>query len=496
MNAVVDGKGLSQLEFLNESEDINGGDEYAREDEIVVEDGLGETNSTTNLENGHSFSIDNEQLPNTSHIMGQAETASLDKGSSERINDADANHAASAAVDTTPKAMTQVSHDTSTQEEHSSSAVPNKSHTPSPVHAGVDDDDIIDYSDEEAAPERSAGSSTVKGDGFKGDSNDSIPVGHALEDTIDYDGGEEPGKHLTDSTTDSPSHAQVLATDTDEIDGNLYDENESYELSRADFVEAEEFEEIIDEAAKAQDIINPGSFLDGKRHDPSEDDLITEDVANNADYHPAKSVANTHLDNDADHQTSPGDIFQDDLDYVSEDTITQDPGVIPPHPSGNVDHLDLISDDTDGKYHGARTDEFSQHTYKTQEPDKQESLIEDIDQITYEDDEITIPDQIDPPKPTSNSPALKRSREDEILPNGTPSGQYLVFFSSCACFYFADFGDRVETHPFNLTISIGVSRKMEGSWSPQLAHHFTPRSQIYTHADDVTCYLTRYEGTR
>lgn len=398
MNAVVNGKGLSQLEFLNESEDVSGGDEHAREDGNVVEDGLDEAKSTTNLENELPFSIDHEQPANTSNIIGQAETPSLDKGSSEPTNDADANHAANTDAEPPFKAIAQVSHSTSTQEEYSSPGV--ETHTLSPIRAVIDDDDIIDYSDEEAAPERSAGSSTVKGDGLKGDSSDSIPVGDALEDTIDYDPGEELGKYLIDSTTNSPSHAQVLAADTDEIVGPLYDEHESYEPNHADLVEAEDFEEVIDDdTAQTQDIINSGSFLDGKRHGPSEDDLAFEDVADKAnqdDHHPANSVANTHLDNEADHLNSSEITFEDDLDYVAED---------------------------------ATTDKLSKHTYKAQEADNEEILIEEIDQITYEDDdEITIPDQLDPPKPTSSPPALKRYREDETLPNGASSGQYLHLF--------------------------------------------------------------------
>ena len=427
VNAVVDGKGLSQLEFLNDSEDINGGDEYAGEDDIVAEDVLDETTSTANLEN------ENEQLPNTSNTIGQAETTSLDKESSEPINDADANHAAYTAVNPRSKAMTQVSHSTSTQGEHLSPDVPDESHTLSPIQAVIDDDDIIDYSDEEAAPERPAGSSTVKGDGLKGDSNYSIPVGHALEDTIDYDAGEELGKDLGDSTTNSPSRAQVLAPGTDEIVGTPYDEPESYELNQPDLLEAEDFEEIIDDdAAQTQDIINSGSFLDGKRHGQSEDDLAFEHVADNADqgdHHPPKSVANTHLDNDADHPSSSGITFEDNLDYVSEDTITHDPGVIPHRTDGNVDHLELNSGDTNANYSGELVDKFSPHTYKAQDADNQEGLIDDIDQITYEDDdEITIPDQLDPPKPTNSPPALKRHHEDETLPNGTSSGQYLHVF--------------------------------------------------------------------
>ena len=434
MNAVVDGKGLSQLEFLNDSEDTSGGDEHAREDEPVAENDLDEPNSTTNLEDEHSLRINNEQLLNTSNIIGQAETTSLDKGSSEPTNsDADAIHAAYKAVDPPSKAMTQVSHSTSTQEEQSSAGMPNGSHTPSPIHAVIDDDDIIDYSDEEAAPECSAGSSTVKGDGLKGDSSDSIPVGHALEDTIDYDAGEESEKHLTDSTANSPYHAQILAADNDKIIGTSYDEHENYGLNRADLVEVEDFEEIIDDdVAQTQDI-HSGLFLDGKRHGPSGDHLAFEDFAadkaSQDDHHPANSGTNPHLDNDADHRSSSGVTFEDDLDYVSEDTITHDPGVIPHRNAGNVDHLGLNSGATDGKYNGPRTENFSQHAYKAQEADIQESLIEDIDQITYEDDdEITIPDQLDLPKPTSSPPVLKRYREDETLPNGTLSGQFLHLF--------------------------------------------------------------------
>ncbi|KAL8793152.1 MAG: hypothetical protein Q9195_004264 [Heterodermia aff. obscurata] len=423
MNAVVDGKGLSQLEFLNESEDISGGNEYAQEDEIVAKDGLDETNSATNLENEHSFSIDNEKLPNTSNSIGQAETTSLEEGSSERTNDADANHTASTAAHRPFKAETQVSHSTSTQEEHSSPAVPDENHILSPIHAVLDDDDIIDYSDEEAAPERSAGSSTIKGDGLKGDNSDSMPVDKALEDTTGYDGGEELGKYPTDSTANSPSHAQVLATDTDEIIDTLDDEHESYELNPIDFVETEDFEEIIgDDAAQIQDVLNPGPFLNGRRHGPSKDDLASEDVADKANHDPPKSVANTHLDNDADHQNNSDNIFEDDLGYVSEDTITHDPGVDPHQTAGNVDRHELVSDDIDSRIDGARSDMPSQHSYKAQEADK-ESLVEDIDQITYEDDdEITISDQLDLPKPTSGPPALKRYREDETLANGTSTG--------------------------------------------------------------------------
>ena len=433
MNAVVDGKGLSQLEFLNDSEDTSGGDEHAREDELVAENGLDEPNSTTDLEDEHSLRIDNEQLPNTRNIIGQAEITSLDKGSSEPTNsDADAIHAAYTATDPPSKAMTQVSHSTSTHEEQSSAGMPVESHTPSPIHAVIDEDDIIDYSDEEAAHEYSADSSTVKGDCLKRDSSDSIPVGHALEDTIEYDAGEESGKHLTDSTENSPHHAQILAADTDKIVGTSYDEHESYELNHADLVEVEDFEEIIDDdAAQTQDI-NPGSFLDGNRHGPSGDHLAFEDFADKAsqdDQHPANSVTNPHLDNDADHRSSSGVTFEDDLDYVSEDTITHDPGVIPHRNASNVDHFEPNSGDTDSKYDGPRTENFSQHAYKAQEADIQESFIEDIDQITYEDDdEITIPDQLDLPNPTSSPPVLKRYREDETLPNGTSSGQYLHFF--------------------------------------------------------------------
>ena len=402
MNAVVDGKGLSQLEFLNGSEDVSGGDEYAREDENVLEDGLDETNSTTNLENEHSFSIDNEQPLNTSDIIEQAETPLLHKGSSEPTNNADTNHAAQSAAETLSKDLTQASHSPSTQEEHSSPGVPDESRTLSPIHAIVDDDDIIDYSDEEPAPGRSAGSSTVKGDGLKGDSSDSIPVGHALEDTIDHNAGEELGKHLRDSTTNSQSYTQVIGTDTDEIVDTQYDEHEIYELNHADLVDAEDFGEIIidDDASQTQDITTSGSLLDEKLHGPSEDHLAFEDIpdeANQDDDHPAKSAANTHLDDDADHPTSSGVTFEDDLDYVSEDDIT---------------------------------DKSSNHTSKAREADIPPSPPEDIDQITYEDDddEITIPDQLDPPKPTSSPPALKRYREDETLPNGTSSGQYLHVF--------------------------------------------------------------------
>ena len=452
MNAVVDGKGLSQLEFLNESEDIGGGDEYAREDDIVAEDALDETNSTTNLENEHSFSIDKEQLPNTSNTIGLAETTALDKGPSEPTNDADVSHAAYTTADPPSRAVTQVSH-TGTQEELPSSGVPDESHTLSSIHAVIDDNDIIDYSDEEAAPERSAGSSTVKGDGIKGDSIDSIPVGHALGDTIDYDAGEEFEKHFTDSTTNSPSHVQVPPRDTDEIAGTPYDEHESYELNHADLVEAEEFEDIIDDNAA---LTNPGLFFDGKPHGPSEDDLAFEDIAEKAnqdDHHPAKSVANTHLDNDADHRSSSGNTFEDDLDYVSEDTITHDPGVTPHRIAGNVDHLKRNTRDTDGIYDGARADQISQSTYKAHKAENQGSLIEDIDEITYEDDDkITIPDPLGPPKITPSPPVLKRYREDETLPNGTSSGQYSLL-SSRAYFYLADFDVRGKTHPVNLKIS-------------------------------------------
>ena len=402
MNAVVDGKGLSQLEFLNGSEDVSGGDEYAREDENVVEDGSDETNSTTNLENEHSFSIDNEQQLNRINIIEQAETSLSHKGSSEPTNNADTNHAANSVAETLSKNVTQASHSPSTQEEHPSPGVLDESRTLSPIHAIVDDDDIIDYSDEEPAPGRSAGSSTVKGDGLKGDSSDSIPAGHALEDTIDYNAGEELEKHSRDFTTNSQSYGQVVAADTDEIVDTQYDEQEIYELNHADLVEAEDFGEIIidDDAAQTQDITTSGSLFNEKRHGPSEDHRAFEDVADEAnqdDHHPAKSAANTHLDGDADHPNSSDITFEDDLDYVSEDAIT---------------------------------DKSSNHTSKAREADNPPSPLEDIDQITYEDDddEITIPDQLDPPKPTSSPPALKRYREDETLPNGTSSGQYLHIF--------------------------------------------------------------------
>lgn len=437
ITAVIDGKGLSQLEFQNESENISGNDDYAQEKEPVADDELDDANSKANTIGGDTFGVDDEDPgpdDSTSHDDGHhSSDEAIFKPTESRAADTAASSLANLPSEAT--ARQDLSND-STQVERSSPQELSKMRTHGPaVAVDDDDDDIIDYSDQEAAPERSSGSSTVRGDRQEEESGDLPKIGQVLDSDISNDDLTQehlPGMNSIGASMDHPPQPQGLKADTEDVNGGSPDDQHEHPLfDPANLAEAHDLEDIIDPEDSSENARIAGS-IPNENVDTLVDDAVSEVAAEiqKGIGKSAKSTANQNLDDGA-HRLPTSEIaFEDDLDYIYEDDTVHDPGITFNPSANDVDHLRLHSGEANGHTSVAQGDDSSgKHTYKEQESSDQQILADDGDEITYDDDdEITIPDQEDPvQKPASTSSNLKRPRDDEHAPNGTLSGQYQGF---------------------------------------------------------------------
>lgn len=447
MAAVIDGKGLSQLEFLNDSENLSGDDDDAQENEPVADDELDDTNSKANAVGENTFGVDDEDPGPDDSTSYKDEHHSSDEAIFKPADSIVANTATSSVANLPSEANVRqrLSND-STQEERNNSPQEfngSKIGTHGPAVVDNDDDDIIDYSDEEAAPERSSGSSTVRGDRQEEESGDPPNIGQLLDSDISNDDLTQEHPPRIDSTgasMDHPPQAQGLKADIEEVNGTADEEQEDPSFDPADLVEADDPEDVPDHEGRSENARFAGS-IPHENIDTLEEDAASEVAAEvqKGIGKSAKSTANQIVVESA-HRLPTSEIaFEDDLDYIYEDDTVHDPDITFTPSANDVEHLRLHSSEANGHTSVAQDDDGSgKHIYKKLESSDQQTLVDDGDEITYDDDdEITIPDEENPvPKPASNSPNLKRPRGDEHAHNGTSSGQYRRSFSFHYLLYF------------------------------------------------------------
>lgn len=430
MTAVADGKGLSNIEFLNESESLSGGDDYAQDTETAAEDEVGNANSATGAEPGQISRKNSEQpLSDRNSVLGNEERRSPDIPSSKSLDDVTADAAPSELADL-PKAavVTQSSQRVTTRLEQPSLVGSKGRNTRSHEKAAINDEDIIDYSDEEAAPDRSVGSSTVQGE--KVENGGPPGIDDDLDNIIDYGAVQDhaPTPDSTDHLIDHPSQIQSSDLGTDDLADTSNVEHGEYSLDSPNLEEAGEFEEIVDyDEINTQNAQEEGSPGDGAGNRALED--YTSNVAADdtlvGNPGPTKSSTTKSPGAGIDDLPTADIASEEDLDYVSKDTTRPNLRKISKH-GGYVNDPGSFLNKVNGHDSEASTHNSPQDTPQARKFGNQETLTDDADLITYDDDdEITIPEQVDL-KPTSSPPSLKRSCEsqDQVDSlNGTSHGQ-------------------------------------------------------------------------
>ena len=444
MAAVVEGKGLSKLEFLNDSENISGDDDYAQENEPVADDELDHTNSKANTAGENTFGVEDEDPGPDDSTSYKDEPQCSDEAIFKPADSIAANTAAS-SVANLPSEETvrqRLSNESPQEERFNSPQEFNgnriRKHEPAVVD---DDDDIIDYSDEEAAPERSSGSSTVRGDRQEEESGHPPKIGQLLDSKANSDLSQEhlPGMNSTGVSMDPSPQPQGLKADIEEVNGTADEEQGDPSYDPTDLVQADDPEDFADSEGHSENAIISGSIPD-ENIDTLEDDPASE-VAAEVQKDIGKSVKSTanQIVVESAHRLPTSEIaFEDDLDYIYEDDTVHDPDITFTPTANDVENLRLHSSEANGHTYMAQVEDgLGKHLYQKPESSDQQTLVDDGDEITYDDDdEITIPDEENPvQKTTSNSPNLKRPRDDEHAPNGTSSGQYSGRFPF-HCLYF------------------------------------------------------------
>ena len=428
--AVSDGKGLSQLEFLNDSENLSGDDDYAQENEPVADDELDDTNMKANTVGENTFGVDDEDPGPDDSTSYKGEPHYSDEAIFKPADRIAAKTATSSIANLPSEAnVKQRLSDDTTQEDRSKSRHEfngSKIGTHGPALVDDDDDDIIDYSDEEAAPERSSGSSTVRGDRQEEESGHPPNIGQSLDSDISNDDLTQEHSLRIESTSASMDHPPQPQGLKEEVNGTADEEQEDLSFHPAELVEAEDPEDVLDHEGRPE---NARFAIPHENIDTLEEDAASEVAAEvrKGIGKSAKSTANQTVIESA-HRLPTSEIaFEDDLDYIYEDDTVHDPDITFTPSANDVEHLRLHSSEANGHTSVAQDDDgLRKHIFKKLESSDQQTLVDDGDEITYDDDdEITIPDEENPvPKAASNSPNLKRARDDEHAQNGTSSGQH------------------------------------------------------------------------
>ena len=437
MTAVVEGKGLSQLEFLNVPEDLNGEGEHDQEIQNVTEGEPQSINHATDTGFEHIFSTDDErQLKENLNSSEQAVEHIPREANIDPLDD----------VTSAPKAKTSpLPLETATAPESSTSSEKSGPEEQSGIslqsqqQAAADDDDIIDYSDEEFVPELSARSSTLQGDGSN-EKIDGYPArrpgssNHINHDITVADS--------TDIDQLEPQHPRsIQESDLDEeFEGTVDEGQDVFSQEGANAEEANDLDEIID---YEEEILGAEDATQNELHNADLKDhpahiiaaYTTHTVASNStksftdvnheEHDPRDLTSDLGFDNDFSNIPENISTLEEDVISHNSPRVVGDVEIVLEKPSG-IDH------EVRGKslpqeaqvHHGDLIDDLDEITYDEED----EIAYTNEDEIAYDDnDEITIPDQVElAPKPAPSPPSLKRLRDhqdEENASQGISPGQ-------------------------------------------------------------------------
>lgn len=439
MTAVIEGKGFSQLKFLDGPESFSGDGEYVPDNEnAAVGESDNANNDTTDLGADRAFNISVEKtLQGKGSDTEQVEGSVHGKMTPQRLDDVTAKPRAGVSAHFPVEAVTSgASQRESTPAQHPAQEVPAQTDAKLRGQAAIDDDDIIDYSDDEAVPEFSARSSTLQGDGLDEKTRDLPEAGHDPEDFSDYGAGGKTSTEVRswEAVMGNSSQGQNLveglrATYKD------YEDQEERSQSNPHNEEVDDLDHIVD--YDEEDFERKNASQNEHENESQIDQAAADtgaDAARTGDTRPLTSLANTNYDAHLSHTLTSDIDFGDDLENdsgdVAEDGATLGPEAISlKGTSFSNDDVSRNVEKTAGTGHEVHGNRLKQGIHPSTGSENHRSLENDPDEIVYDtDDEITIPDDVEPtPNSAVSPPSLKRlhsSHDEENVPNGTSPGKH------------------------------------------------------------------------
>ena len=442
MNAVIDGKGFSQLKYIDGAEGFNGDGEYAQEEEAPAVEDSKDANNATALEAGPSFNFSGEHtLEGNDSITDQVQSDIHQEKNTQplpTLTQTSLQHSSYRSTEITGKLISQGD---ITPTKESTKEQPKETNTKHEDQIRIEDD-IIDFSDEEAVPEVSARSSTLQGDDRPDErKRDSPGSRHDPEELIDYGDEEEPNTGIDSANAifNDSNPEQVLnegfAHTTRVSQEDQVQNNQSLD-------EEDDLDHIVDYGG--EEFQGGGTYQeyeDGVLEDETTLDLVA-DTAQVEDSEQVKSVAvSKHhptqaLTSDIDF----GDDLEEEVGDVAKAATTDNPHTAPQKDNRTVDLAGFHASAMTGAHNGQST-QTEKTPYSPNTAQDHVGLNDDTEDFLIDsDDEITLPDQIEPvPKSAVTPPSLKRlrdSHDEGNVPSATsPGGSYTDPVLKCALPY-------------------------------------------------------------
>ena len=434
MNAVIDGKGFSQLKYIDGAEGFNGDGEYAQEDEAsAIEDSEGANNATA-LEAGQSFNFSGKHtLEGNDSVTDRLESEIHQEKITQplpNLTETSLQHSSDRSTEITGKMISQGD---ITPTKESTKKQPEEINTKHEDHIRIEDD-MIDFSDEEVIPEVSARSSTLQGDDRLDErKRDSPGSRHDPEELIDYGDEEEPNTGI------DSADAIFNDSNSEQREQGL---NEGFtHTTRVSHEDQVQHNQSLDEEDDLDHIVDYGGeeFQGGSTYQEYEDGALEEettldlvaDTAQAGDSEQVKSVA-TPKHNPTQALTSDidfGDDLEEEVRDVAKAATIDISHTAPRKDNHTVDLAGFNANAMTGARNGQGT-QTEQKTYSIKTSQDHTGLNDDTEDFLIDsDDEITLPDQIEPvPKFAVTPPSLKRlrdSHDEGNVPSATsPGGSY------------------------------------------------------------------------
>lgn len=428
MNAVIDGKGFSQLKYIDGAEGFSGDGEYAQEEEAPAVEEFEDANNATDLEAKPSFNLSGEHT-----LEGKDTTTNLVEGDIHqgKMTQPLPNLTQQAIPQHPIYRFTEITRNLDSQGEtmptkESIQEQPKETNVKYGKQVAIDDD-IIDFSDEEVIPEVSARSSTLQGDDGSDEKKRGSPeTRHDPEELIDYGDEEETstGMHSADAIFNDSKPEQSLTEGFAPTRGDSQEDQVQHNQS---FDEADDLDHIVDYDGE--------DFQGGGTHQEYEDEIVEDDTALDLVADTAQ-IGHSEVKSVAEPKHHPAQALTSDIDFgydlgVEVGDVAKAASIDSPHTATHKDHrtLDIAGFNTNDKT-GVRNGQGTQtqqnfHSLKTSQDHI--GLDNDAEDFLLDsDDEITIPDQTKPvPKSAMTPPSLKRlrdSHDEGNMPSATSPG--------------------------------------------------------------------------